>query len=190
MEKKIEKEKKKELHDEIEIPSDINSVIENGEIKMKKNNNEAKRKLNQLIDVKINGNKVILDSKKSSRREKKIFGTMRAHIKNMISGLNTPFQYKLQVSNVHFPMTVEIDKNNNELIIKNFLGEKKDRRIKIADNVDIKVNKDIIEVESFDIEKAGQVATNIEKGTRVTNKDRRIFQDGIFLIKKPNRSFL
>jgi len=189
MEKKNVK-KKKELHDEIEIPSDINCIIENGEIKMKRENKEIKRKLNHLIDVKISGNKIILNSKRSSRKEKKIFGTMRAHIKNMILGLNAPFQYKLQISNVHFPMTVEVDKNKNELIIKNFLGEKKDRRIKIADNVDIKLNKDIIEVESFDIEKAGQVATNIEKGTRVTKKDRRIFQDGIFLIKKPNRSFL
>ena len=33
MEKKNVK-KKKELHDEIEIPSDINCIIENGEIKM------------------------------------------------------------------------------------------------------------------------------------------------------------
>src|SRR3989344_5147203 len=177
MEKKNVK-KKKELHDEIEIPSDINCIIENGEIKMKRENKEIKRKLNHLIDVKISGNKIILNSKRSSRKEKKIFGTMRAHIKNMILGLNAPFQYKLQISNVHFPMTVEVDKNKNELRIKN------------ADNVDIKLNKDIIEVESFDIEKAGQVATNIEKGTRVTKKDRRIFQDGIFLIKKPNRSFL
>ena len=190
MVKKIDKKKKKELHDQIEIENNIICSIENGEIKMKKDDREIKRKLNPLIDIKIDGNKIILSSKKSSRNEKKIFGTMRAHIKNMLLGLHTPFQYKLQVSNVHFPMTVEVDKNNNELIIKNFLGEKKDRRIKIADNVDIKVNKDIIEVESFDIEKAGQVATNIEKGARVTNKDRRIFQDGIFLIKKPNRSFL
>ena len=99
MEKKNVK-KKKELHDEIEIPSDINCIIENGEIKMKRENKEIKRKLNHLIDVKISGNKIILNSKRSSRKEKKIFGTMRAHIKNMILGLNAPFQYKLQISNV------------------------------------------------------------------------------------------
>ncbi|MEK6830637.1 MAG: 50S ribosomal protein L6, partial [Nanoarchaeota archaeon] len=70
------------------------------------------------------------------------------------------------------------------------LGEKKDRRIKLLPNVEVKLDKDVIELKSFDIEKAGQSATNIEKGTKVRNKDRRVYQDGIFIIEKPGRSYL
>ena len=115
---------------------------------------------------------------------------MGAHIKNMIKGLTEGFKYKLQIANVHFPMNVSHDKENNELIIKNFLGEKQDRIVKLIPGVEIKVDKETIEIESFDIEKAGQCAANIEKGAKVRNKDRRIFQDGIFIIEKPGRSFL
>ena len=105
----------------------------------------------------------------------------------MIKGLDEGFQYKLQVASVHFPMSVKVE--NDELVVSNFLGEKKDRRIKLVKGVDVKVDKDIIEIQSIDIEKAGQCAANIEKGTKVRNKDRRIFQDGIFIVEKPGRKF-
>ncbi len=179
-----------DLHEEIEIPAEINASIENYELTMKKDSDELKRKLNLLVDIKLEGNKIILESKKASKREKKMFGTMKAHIKNMIKGLTEKFRYKLQIANVHFPMTVSINKEKNELLIKNFLGEKTDRVINLVPGADVKVDKDIIEVESVDIEKAGQCAANIEKGARVKNKDRRIYQDGIYIIEKPGRVFL
>jgi large subunit ribosomal protein L6 len=87
-------------------------------------------------------------------------------------------------------MNVSHDKAENVLVVKNFLGEKVDRRIKLVEGVDVKVDKEIIELESHDREKAGQCAANIEKGTRVRNKDRRVFQDGIFIIEKPGRRFM
>jgi len=181
---------KVDLHEEIEIPEGISVVIENHEIIMKKDSDELKRKLNVMIDVRIEGEKIIIEVKKATKTEKKIFGTTKAHIKNMIKGLSEKFKYKLQAASVHFPMTVSVDKSKNELTIKNFLGENTDRIIKLVPGVDVKVNKDIIEIESVDIEKAGQCAANIEKGARVKGKDRRVYQDGIYIIEKPGRVFL
>ena len=179
-----------DLYEEIEIPEGITANIEDYELIMKKDSDELKRKLNLLVNIKLEGNKIIFESKKASKREKKIFGTMKAHINNMIKGLTEKFKYKLQTANVHFPMTVSVDKEKNILIIKNFLGEKTDRIIKLIPGVDVKIDKDIIEIESIDIEKAGQCAANIEKGAKVKNKDRRIYQDGIYIIEKPGRKFL
>ena len=179
-----------DLHEEIEIPKEINASIEDHELIMEKGNDELKRKLNLLMDIKIEGNKLNLTAKKASKREKKMFGTMKAHINNMVKGLIEKFKYKLQAVSVHFPMTVSVDKEKNELIIKNFLGEKTDRIVKLVPGVDVKVDKDIIEIESIDIEKAGQCAANIEKGAKVKNKDRRIYQDGIYITEKPGRVFL
>jgi large subunit ribosomal protein L6 len=179
----------KYLKEEIEIPEGINAEIKSSKLIMKKNNDELQIKLNSRIKTIIEGNKIILEAKKATRNNKKMFGTIKAHIKNMIKGLTEKFKYKLQISNVHFPMNVTVDKDKNELVVKNFLGEKKERRIKIVEGVEVKINKDEIELESINIENAGQCAANIEKGTRVRNKDRRIFQDGIFIIEKPGRVF-
>jgi len=181
---------RKDLREEIEIPEGIIVTIEENKIIMKKDNNELQKRLDKRVKVKLEGKKIILESKQTTKNDRKMFGTIRAHINNMIKGLTEKFRYKLQIANVHFPMNVSYDKEKNMLIVKNFLGERKDREIKLVEGVEVKVGKDDIELESIDIEKAGQCAANIEKGTRVRNKDRRIFQDGIFIIEKPGRKFI
>jgi large subunit ribosomal protein L6 len=180
----------KKLYEEFELPQDIEAEIKDREIIIKKGDNLSRRKINLLIDAKIEGNKIILSSRKDKKINKRIFGTAKAHINNIIKGLTEGFNYKLQIANVHFPMNVSYEKSSNEIIVKNFLGEKKDRRIKLVDGVEVNIDKDIIEIKSTDIEKAGQSAANIEKGVKVRNKDRRIYQDGIFIIEKPGRSYL
>jgi len=186
----MEKTKPTELRQEIELSEGINANIEGKFIILKKEDKEIKRKLNPIINTKIEGNKLILSATKINKTTKKMFGTMKAHINNMIRGLTEGFKYELKVANVHFPMNVSYDKATNELIVKNFLGEKKDRKIKLVDNINVKIDKDTIEINSYDIEKAGQAATNIEKGAKVRNKDRRVFQDGIFITEKPRRKFI
>jgi large subunit ribosomal protein L6 len=177
--------KTEKLQEELEIPTGVSAVVENDQIIIKKDNKEVKRKLNNRIEVKVQGNKILLISKKSSKREKKLFYTFKAHIKNSFEGLTKGFKYKLKAASVHFPMTLELDKGNNVLLVKNFLGEKKPRQIKIIPGVEVKIEKDSIELECADIEKAGQVAANIEKGTKIRFRDRRVFQDGIFIVEKP-----
>jgi len=184
------KVKRPDLKEEIEIPSNVTAKIENNMLIVKKENNELKREISSLIKIKIEENKIILETKKSTKREKRILGTFVAHIKNIIKGLNEKFKYRLQAVSVHFPMTISIDKEKNELVVKNFLGEKTDRRIKLVEGADIKINKDIIEIESANKELAGQCAANIEKGTKIRNKDRRVYQDGVYIIEKSGRKLL
>jgi large subunit ribosomal protein L6 len=83
--------------------------------------------------------------------------------------------------------------SNNQFTIKNYLGEKNPRVLdlkKYGADVKLKVKGDLIEVESHELEKAGIVATKLEAMTRETKKDVRIFQDGIYITKKPKRDKL
>lgn len=179
-----------DLNEEIMIPEGISAILEENVVTMKKDSEEIVRKINPMINVKVEGDKIILETKKATKKQKKVFGTLKAHLNNMINGLTEKFKYKLQISNVHFPMTVKVNETKNEMAINNFLGEKTDRIIKLVPGVSIKVDKEFIEIEDCDIEKAGQCAANIEKGAKPKNKDRRIFQDGIYIIEKPGRKFL
>ena len=83
-------------------------------------------------------------------------------------------------------MTIEM--KGKEVFIKNFFGEKVPRKITMPDGVEVKIDKDHIKVSSIDIELAGQAAALFEMFTKVSGgKDRRVFQDGIYLISKPGR---
>jgi len=78
--------------------------------------------------------------------------------------------------------------NNGTLTVKNFYGEKAARTLVVDANVKVNVKDKIIELESNNKETAGMVASNIEQMTRITNRDRRIFQDGIFIISKSGKA--
>jgi len=177
---------KEELFQKIEIPEEVEVNIDGDILNVKGKEGKVKRtfNINNLIFEKKN-NEIIIGSKNATKKEKKLMNTIVAHIKNMIRGVQQKFEYKLKVCFSHFPITVEI--NENEVVIKNFLGERIPRKLKILENVDVKVDREIITVSSISKESAGQTAANFETATRIRNKDKRIFQDGIFIINKSGK---
>ena len=137
------------------------------------------------VSVKVADGKIVLSAKGATRRESKMIGTIWAHLKNMVKGIGEDFVYELEVCNVHFPMNVKVD--GDKITIKSFLGETTERVAKILTGVKVDIKGNQITVTSDNIEAAGQTAANLEKATRLTGRDRRIFQDGIFITKKPYR---
>lgn len=165
------------------MPSGVSCTFADRVLTFSKGSVSLKRIINDLaIDVKIEGNKVILSSATSDKRVRKVIMAYLAHIRNIFQGLDQKYTYKLEACNVHFPMTLKVDKN--VLLINNFLGEKTPRKAAIMPNVEVQVKGTQITVTGHDKELAGQTAANIEKATKVRNRDRRIFQDGIYIVEK------
>jgi large subunit ribosomal protein L6 len=133
--------------------------------------------------VSISGHEVTITCSKANKKDIAMIHAAVAHIKNMFAGLTEKYLYELEICNVHFPMTVKVE--GNKLVITNFLGEKVSRSAPILEGVEVKVAGTKVSVSSADIERAGQTAANIERASKVTQKDRRIFQDGIFITRKP-----
>lgn len=177
---------KKELFRHIEVPEGVEARIDGNTFTVKGPEGENKRSFNiNKLDFEKKDKEIIIGNKTSTKKEKKLMNTIAAHIKNMIHGVQKKFEYRLKICFSHFPITVEI--KEKETIIKNFLGEKIPRKSKIPEGVDVKVDKDIITVTSHDKELAGQAAANFETATRIGKKDRRIFQDGIFITNKAGK---
>ena len=177
----------KDLERVIEVPEGITVTIEGNNMVVKGNGKELSREVNlHKIETKVEENKVTLSSKGATRRQSKMIGTAWAHLKNMIKGCQEDFVYTLEVCNVHFPMNVKAE--GNKVVIKSFLGETTERVAKVIDGVKVDIKGSTITVSSSDIEAAGQTAANLEKATRLTGRDRRIFQDGIFITDKCGRA--
>ena len=134
------------------------------------------------VKLASSGNEVSIKSLRSTQREKKLANTFRAHVKHMVVGVMEGHSYKLKVCSGHFPMTVT--QKGDVLEVKNFLGESKPRLLKIKSGVELNIQGSDITISSPNKELAGQVAADIEQLTRITNRDRRIFQDGIYIVEK------
>ena len=175
--------KKKGIKEEMEIPNGIVITIVDGAIKIKGPKGEViKKYLTPKIKIEVKDNKITLTGLKNKKEEKRRIGTIKANIKIIMVGCNEPYKYTLKICSGHFPMNVSV--NKSEFIVKNFFGEKVPRTLKIKQGSTINIEGDLIQVESIDKELCGQVSADIEKLTRRVAYDRRIFQDGIYIIKK------
>jgi len=176
---------KKEIERIISLPENVKARLELPKIIIEGPLGKVERVFHiKKIELASKENNIIIRCSKATKKEKKMINTIASHIDNMIQGVLKGYEYKLQICSIHFPMTVSIDKQRNLLVIKNFLGETKERTVKIFPGVEISIENDIITVKCLDKELAGQQAAAIERATRITARDRRVFQDGIWIIKK------
>jgi large subunit ribosomal protein L6 len=171
------------LKDEIAIPEGVKVVVEAPLIKISgPNGNLERRMTHPMIAITPSEDKVTFELKNGTKREKMMMKTYEAHLKNMMMGAKDNYTYRLRVCSSHFPMTVA--KEGNKITVKNFLGEKIPRIANIPEGVEVQINGPEITVVGPNKEKTGQAAANIERSTRLTNKDRRKFQDGIYITEK------
>jgi large subunit ribosomal protein L6 len=191
MKKVIDSKKKvwKEFEESIDLGESITAKYEDSILSINGPKGEVSKKLKYpRVKVEVKGNKIVLSSKHFGQREKKIIFTYRAHIKNMLKGVQEGFVYKLTVVYAKFPMSVSA--NGEKFEVKNLLGEKVPRVYKIPNDVKVEVKDKHITVSGIDKEKTGQVAASIEQLTRITHLDRRVIQDGIYIVEKPHRKYV
>ena len=185
---KMKKQKtgKTKLNAEIEMPSGVTASISGQSLAIKGPKGESKRNIRQHnVKIMLENSKVIFETERSTKRDKKLLGSLKAHVNNMIKGSVHQHNYILKICAGHFPMTVTV--SDNRLTIKNFLGEQVPRVLHLKEGAAVKVDGQLIHVISTSKETAGQVAADIEQLTRRPGFDTRVFQDGIYLINKDGK---
>ena len=169
----------------IEIPEGVQISVQGKELVVVGPKGELRRKIaDQNMTVNIENSKITMGYNKNSKKQKKQLFSTRAHLNNMIKGVKEGFTYKLKICSGHFPMTVAV--KGSQIEVKNFIGESVPRRLAIKEGVSVKIDGDIITVQSINKELAGQTAGSIEKLTKRPGFDNRIFQDGLYIIEKGN----
>ncbi len=175
----------------IEIPEGVTVTLDGFNVKVKGPKGEVEKNLfHPRVAIKSGNGKVNVDvkAKKKIKKDKMVTNTFASHINNLIKGATDGYEYKLKICSGHFPMTVTV--SGAEVAVKNFLGEKVPRKAKIAGDVKIEVKGDEIIVTGRNKELVGQAAAKIEQLTRVVNRDRRIFQDGCYIVSKDGKAVM
>lgn len=177
---------KTDLNEKVTAPETVSLTLDGQELHVKGPKGEDSRSFaNPKVQISITGRDLEFQVKAASKREKRLLSTFMAHVKNMLRGVVEPFEYELKICSGHFPMNVST--SGTKFTVKNFLGEKHPRNIVIPAGVKVKVSGTEVKITGASRELCGMVAARIEQMCRITNKDRRIFQDGIYIVKKPSR---
>tara|TARA_B100000900_G_scaffold51794_2_gene38169 strand:+ start:1421 stop:1960 length:540 start_codon:yes stop_codon:yes gene_type:complete len=168
----------------IELPEGVSASIADGVLTVKGPKGEVSREFQSSRLVLLqDGAGLMVRIDLPRRKEKALAGTWNAHIRNMVKGVSTGFSYTLRCFYSHFPMTMKVE--GSEFVVNNYFGERVPRRADILSGVDVRVeNKTDVIVSGIDKEAVGQTAANIERSTTVKNRDRRVFQDGIYRVSK------
>mmetsp|Transcript_37253 Transcript_37253/g.49013 ORF Transcript_37253/g.49013 Transcript_37253/m.49013 type:complete len:193 (+) Transcript_37253:42-620(+) len=142
----------------------------------------------KLAIIRVGKSTIRVDMWFGGRKQIACLRTCTAHIENMIVGVTKGFKYVLRFAYAHFPINVQIGKGVSPLVeIRNFLGERRVRRIQMLPGVTAELAdgiKDTMYLTGNDIELVSRSAALLHQACLVRNKDIRKFLDGIYVCEK------
>ncbi|KAL7433250.1 hypothetical protein ACHAXH_005592 [Discostella pseudostelligera] len=171
----------------IEIPEGVEVEINARVVTVKGPRGSLTRDFKNInMDLRRVGTKGIrVDLWFATRKQLACVRTVCSHIDNMMVGVTRGFLYKMRFVYSHFPINVTLAGDVVE--IRNFLGEKRVRKVKLLEGVSYIRSADVkdeIQLLGNDIANVSLTAAQIQQSTNVRNKDLRKFLDGIYVSEK------
>ena len=172
------------LKNEIEIPAGVNVSLADGKLTVKGKKGEASKTfVSPMLSMSLDGNKIVITSPNERKKVRAIVSTWETLVRNMFIGVEKAWKAELKLVYSHFPIKLKVDKG--KLFIDNFLGEKSPRSVPIPADMKVELDQSLIKVSGHDKERVGQLCGRIEQTTRIRGYDRRVFQDGLYITRKP-----
>jgi large subunit ribosomal protein L6 len=172
-----------EISKTIQVPDGVEVNVEGRKVTVNGSKGTLTRDFSYVpISIEGDGKTVRVWAEWPRKKEASLVGTIYSHIQNMITGVEKGFSYKLKIVFSHFPMSVKVQ--GRTVVIDNFTGERRARRVKIVGGVQVKVQGEDVIVEGINLEDVSQTAANIEQATKVKKKDPRVFLDGIYVYER------
>ncbi|MCW4044417.1 MAG: 50S ribosomal protein L6 [Candidatus Bathyarchaeota archaeon] len=172
-----------EISRTIQVPDGTSLALEDKKVTVKGSKGTLTRDFSYVpISIEAEGQTVRIRAEWPRKKEAALVGTIYSHIQNMITGVQKGFTYKLKIVFSHFPISVKVQ--GKSVLIENFTGERRARKVKMIGDVKVKVESEDIIVQGVNLEDVSQTAANIEQATRVKKKDPRVFLDGIYVYER------
>lgn len=171
----------------VEVPEDVKLVLDGRKVTVTGKRGTLTRDFRHLtLDMRrVNKHQLRVDLWFGNRKQLACVRTVCSLIENLITGVRVGYQYKMRFVYAHFPINVTFE--NNTVEIRNFLGEKRVRRVTLSEGVEYVRSADVkdqIVLSGIDLAKVSQDAANISQACLVRRKDIRKFLDGIYVSEK------
>lgn len=140
----------------IQIPGEVTVNIQNNNITVIGPKGTLEKKTPQILEIKIENNKIIIEPRKFiGKQTKALWGTWRALISNMVTGVSQGFKKVLEYEGVGYKATIEGDNLNLAL------GFSHPIQVAPPEGISFTTEKNTITVEGIDKDLIGKIAAKI-----------------------------
>ena len=139
----------------IAIPDKTTVTMTDGVLSVKGPLGELTKPVHSQVDVVVEGAEVKVSPKNTSKLSRSLWGTFASHVGNMIGGVNTKYEKKLEVHGVGY----KVDLSGQTLKLQ--VGFSHPVEMTVPADLTVVVEKNLITVSGIDKEKVGQFAANI-----------------------------
>lgn len=166
----------------VEVPSGVTVEVAEGVLKVKGSKGQLEKKLPPEVAVTVEGNVVTVSKTKETKQARALWGTIAAHLNNMIAGVTEGFKKELEIEGVGYRAEAQGNK------IKLNVGFSHPVELTAPAGVEISVEKSLITVSGIDKEVVGQFAANIRKVKKPEPyKGKGIHYVGEYIIRKQGK---
>jgi len=139
------------------IPEGVEVKLDGQKVVIKGPKGELFKEFRPEVTIETKENKIFISPQIKNKQTRALWGLTRALIANMVKGVTEGFEKKLEIGGIGFKAQATGD------ILELFIGFTHSIKIKAPENIRFLVEKNIITVSGFDLEKVSQTAANIRK---------------------------
>merc|ERR1711993_234812 len=156
----------------VTIPEDVDASVKSRVVTVKGPRGTLIKSFKHLaVDMGMPDKKTVKVEKWfGKKKELAAVRTVCSHILNLCKGVTKGYKYKMRAVYAHFPINCAISEGGSLVEVRNFLGEKYTRRVRMHDGVkceNSKEQKDELIITGNSIEAVSQSAALIQQSTTV-----------------------
>jgi large subunit ribosomal protein L6 len=142
----------------IQIPQGVEIKIENGLVTVKGPKGELKYQIHPLVTAEVKDGQVLVSvQKEEDKKEKALWGTNQKLIDNMVIGVTTGYEKKLEINGVGYRAQL----SGKKLTLN--VGFSHPVDFETPEGVTLEVEKNIVTVTGIDKQMVGETAAQIRK---------------------------
>lgn len=139
----------------ISVPAKVSVTSADGMLTVKGAKETLSKNVHSFVDIAVGTDGVVITPKNNTKLAKALTGTFAAHVRAMISGVETPFKKVLVLNGVGY----KVEQKGTDLVFA--VGFSHPVVMKVPEGITATVAKNVITIEGADKQKVGQFAAEV-----------------------------